>query len=451
MAEPQRPQLTRVLGLPQATVLNMIDMVGIGPFTALPIILLAFPGKFSLIPWLIGALASLFDAFIWSELGAAWPEAGGSYIFLQKLYKGKLGKILAFLYAFQTSLHLPLVMTSAALGFLNYLRYLHPLTYIQGKYTMLGLVAIIMVLLYRNIVNVGKIGMVFSLIVVTMLLWTIVTGALNFDSAILEKNSIMPVALGNVWSSAFWFLIGTSTSKTVYAYLGYYNVCHLGGEIKNPQRNIPISIILSVILITLLYVAMQFTVAGAVPAEKIGDENVPLVAILFENFYGKNIAMLATVLLLLVCISSLFALLLGYTRIIYAAARDGMHFRFLAHLHPTKNFPDYALLLFSSIAMIFCLVFDKPSDVFRFIVVTRIFIQFIPQAIGVYLLRIHNRIHELPFRIPIFPLPIVISVVLWLFLFFTTGYKFALGGGVVIGVGVLCYYFLIGRGTDKLL
>jgi amino acid transporter len=441
-------ELVRTLNLPQATVLNMIDMVGIGPFITLPVILIAFPGRFSLIPWIIGAVVSLADGFVWGELGAAWPEAGGSYVFLQKLYKGRTGRMLSFLYVVQTSLHLPLVMTSAAIGFVNYAGYIFPLGFWQGKLVMVLLVAIVVFLLYRRIGDVSRISIVFSVVVVGMLLWTIVTGATAYDSRLFHANSALPARLTDFSTMAFWFVIGNYTSKTIYAYLGYYNACNLGSEIKNPEKNIPRSILISIVGIAIFYILMQWMVAGAVSQAKITSENAPVISILFQQVYGKKVADVATIILLVVAASSLFALLLGYSRIIYAAARDRMHFRVFAHLHPTKHFPDYTLLIFGVLSVLFCLVFSRPSVVFGFIVVTRIFIQFIPQAVGVILLRVKKRTAELKFRMPLYPFIPVFSILIWTFVFVTSGYAYFTSGIAIIVAG-LVLYFLFFRGRDR--
>jgi fructoselysine transporter len=438
--------LKRELSLTHATVLNMIDMVGIGPFVALPIILIAFPGKFSLIPWLIGAALALGDGLVWSELGAAWPKAGGSYIFLQKLFRGKPGKVMSFLYVVQTTLHTPLVITSACIGFVNYLRYFEDLSFIQGKMVMIGIVLMIVFFLYRKVIDVGKIGIALSIIVVTLLLWTIITGAIAFDTNIYLANSATPNKLGSIWSIGFWYLAGNASTKAIYSYLGYYNVCHIGSEIKNPVKNIPRSIMLSVVGIAILYISMQFVISGAVEQKVITSENVPLISMLFQKVYGTQVANIATIMLLVVAFSSLFALLLGYSRIIWAAANEGMHFKVFAHLHPTKNFPDYALLIFGGIAIIFCMIFNKASDVFKFIVVTRIFIQFIPQSIGVILMRINKRQAELPYKMALFPFLIIISILIWLYVFISSGIQYSLFGLGVIGLGLGLYWALFNSG-----
>ncbi len=436
----QKAGLARSLNLPQATVLNMIDMVGIGPFITLPIIMVAFPGKFSLLPWLVGAIVALSDGFVWGELGAAWPHAGGSYIFLQKLYKGRFGHVLAFLYILQTTIHLPLVITSAAIGIVDYAGFIVHLGFWQGKLIMVGIVMIVVFLLYRKVVDASKIGIVFSVIVVGLLLWTIITGVVGFNSELFNENLRTSTALSNIQGMAFWFAIGHYTSKTIYAYLGYYNVCNLGSEIKDPTRNIPKSIIISIVGIAILYLLMQGAVAGSISPSLIVNENAPVISILFEQVYGKGMAEAATVVLLVVACSSLFALMLGYTRIIYAAAKDKMHFKIFAHLHPTRKFPDYALLIFGGLAIVFCLIFRRPSVVFGFIVVTRIFIQFIPQAIGVIGLRIKKRTNELKFKMPWYPVIPVFSILIWTFVFITSGYVYFTSGIIIILIGLLLYY-----------
>lgn len=445
----EKKGLVRALGLGQATMLNMIDMVGIGPFVALPIILSTFAGQFSLVPWLIGALVSLADGVIWAEMGAAWPEAGGSFIFLQKLYRGRLGRMFAFLYSMQTSIHLPLVITSASLGLVNYLKYVVVLDFWQTKAVMIGIVIIVVALLYRKISSVGKIGTVMSVIMVLMLVGTIITGGIAYDSNLMAANTASHYGFSGWQNTAFWILIGQFTSKTVYAYLGYYNTCNIGGEIKNPTKNIPRSILLSIVFIAILYIAMQWVVAGAIPASLIKTGNEPLLSILFEKVYGKEIAYFVTAILVIVACSSLFALMLGYSRIIYASAKEGLHFKPLAHLHPTKHFPDYVLLVFGGIAIVFCLLFSEPSVVFSFIVITRIFIQFIPQAVGVILMRVQKRKAELPFRMPLYPLPAIVSIIAWLFLFFSANkqsIRYILIG-LVVAVGI--YFLFFDKKTKK--
>src|ERR1700712_5270061 len=142
------PKLQRGLGLFQSSVLNMIDMVGIGPFVTLPIVMGLMGGMF-LYAWIAGAILSLIDAMIWSELGAAYPLAGGSYNFLKEAYgKNGAGRMMSFLYVWQTVIQAPLVAASAAIGFSSYFVYLVPLEDWQKKCISAAVILFITFLLY---------------------------------------------------------------------------------------------------------------------------------------------------------------------------------------------------------------------------------------------------------------------------------------------------------------
>ena len=126
--------LKRKLGLGHASAINMIDMVGIGPFITLPMVIGMMNGPYFLYAWIAGAFLSIVDAMVWSELGAAFPRAGGSYNFLKEAYgKNKAGKMMSFLFVWQTMIQAPLVIASAAIGFAKYFSYLVPLSNITEK------------------------------------------------------------------------------------------------------------------------------------------------------------------------------------------------------------------------------------------------------------------------------------------------------------------------------
>jgi len=168
------PQLDRGLGVAQATALNMIDMVGIGPFVVVPLVIEAMPGPQCLLAWVAGALVALVDGCVWAELGAAMPEAGGSYVFLREAYgPGRWGRMMSFLFIWQTMFQAPLVMASAAIGFSQYASYLVPLGWWEQKAVSGAVVIAVVVLLYRRIEQIGKISMVLWAGVVATLGWLI--------------------------------------------------------------------------------------------------------------------------------------------------------------------------------------------------------------------------------------------------------------------------------------
>ena len=438
MAQAQQPHLERSLTLMQATAINMIDMVGIGPFVTLPVIVGLMQGPASIFAWLLGALLAYMDGMVWAELGAQYPDAGGSYVFLQKLWgdvSPKLGRLAAFLFIWQTTIQAPLVIASGAIGFAKYFSYLVPLSDLAKKGVSGALVIFLIALLYRNIKSVGKISVVLWGITIGTFVWLIGSGiphsdfhrALNVDLSFFSGKNLLFAALGQ------------ATLKATYSYLGYYNVCHLGGEIKNPAKNIPKSILLSITGIAIAYLLMQTVVLGVLPWQTVAGSDF-VVSIFFEKIYGSHlVGVFATVLILIIALASLFSAILGYSRIPYAAARNGDFFKIFGKLHPTQHFPHVSLLLIGAIAFVFSLLF-RLSDVITAILMMRILVQFVGQAVGLIMVRFKYRDRQLPFKMPLFPIPAIISIGIWMFIFFSSDIKFIWGSLLIIGSGVGVYY-----------
>ncbi len=431
--------LQRRLGLFQATVLNMIDMVGIGPFVTLPIVIGLIGSQF-LYAWIAGAFLSVIDAMIWSELGAAYPLAGGSYNFLREAYgKNGPGRMMAFLYIWQTMIQAPLVAASAAIGFSQYLVYLVPLNLVQQKIISGGVIIFITFLLYRKIDSIGKIGVLLWTGVLLTMGWIILAGIQHGNFLHPAEEAVSNFDWGNIVS----FVFGQACVKTIYSYLGYYNVCHLGGEIKKPGINIPRSMFISVAGIAVLYLAMNMSVTSVISWQEIQHwqitgSNTFVVSTFFERLYGPGAANFATIMILWVALASLFAVMLGYSRVPYAAAADGAFFKIFARLHPTKNFPYVSLLVLASLAFVFSLLF-KMKHVIDAILAMRILLQFIGQAIGVMLLRRRNGIVGLPYKMPFYPLPVLLAIGMWLFIFYATGITIIISFLMVFGSGVFVY------------
>jgi fructoselysine transporter len=254
--------LERGLGLKEAVALNMIEIVGIGPFVVTSLVIKAMGGPQALIAWTAGAALATLDAFVWSELGAAMPRAGGTYVFLREAYgPGRWGRLMSFLFVWQTFVQAPLSIASASIGFARYAGYLHPLSALEAKAVSGGLVLFLIVLLYRRITTIGKISVLLWAGVVGTLLWLIWGGASHFNARMAFDFPPGAFSLSWVWFAG----LGAAMVNTVYSYWGYYNICHLGGEIRNPERNIPRGIFLSILGIAVLYLAMQISILGVVP------------------------------------------------------------------------------------------------------------------------------------------------------------------------------------------
>jgi len=392
-------------------------------------------GPFFLYAWLAGAFLSIVDAMIWSELGAAFPKAGGSYNFLKEAYgKNSAGKMMSFLFVWQTMIQAPLVIASAAIGFAKYFSYLVPLTFITEKIVSGCVVVLIIILLYRKIEAIGKISVfLWSGVIVTMF-WVIGGGIAhgNFLAPIKNINTGVNV------DYAFITAIGFASVKSVYSYLGYYNVCHLGSEIKNPSKNIPRSMFISIAGIAVLYLLMNISVVSVIPWQHAKNSEF-LVSEFMQVLAGSTAAKVVTCLILWVAFASVFSATLGYSRIPYAAAADGEFFEIFAKVHPTKNFPYVSVLFLGGVAFIFSMLF-RLGDVISAILAMRIMIQFVGQAVGLLMLRTKKNEVVFPYKMPLFPLPIIIAIALWLFILISTGSKLMAGGLVIIFLGGIVYF-----------
>jgi len=269
----------------------------------------------------------------------------------------------------------------------------------------------------------------------------ILTGASHFDPA---RAFDMPDGGGNF---SLGFLLGTTGLGAaarigIYDYLGYYDVCYIGAEVKEPGRVIPRSILISIVLVALIYFGINLSIIGVVPWREFvpaaGNPKADFVVSLFmERIYGSQVASFFTMMILWTAFGSCFALLLGYSRIPYAAAQDGCFFKIFARLHPEKGFPHLALLLIGMIA-IACSFLDL-STVIDALLTTRILVQFIGQIFAVTLLRRRNPEMKRPYRIWLYPLPSLIALAGWIFLFATTEWKLKLFGLGTLAGGVILF------------
>lgn len=427
-------KLERGLGLSEAVALNMNAMVGIGPFIVIPLVIQAMGGPQSLLAWALGALLSMLDALVWSELSAAMPRAGGTYVYLREAYgPGRLGRLMSFLFVWQTLIQAPLVIASGAIGFAQYFTYLVPAGRYEQKAISAALVIALTILLYRRITTVGLISKLLLAGVVATLLWMIWGGVTHFSAAM--AFDFPPGA----WSFSLPFLIGllTASQSTIYSYWGYYHITNLGGELRQPEKNLPRSMLLAVPAVALLYFGLQTSVLGVIPWREAANSQY-IVSTFIERLYGPRAATVATIMILWIAFSSLFSALVSYSRVPFAAAQDGNFFRVFSRVHPTKHFPHISLLFLGGLALLFSVLF-RLSTVISAILAMRLLVQFIGQAVGVMILRRRWPPERLPFKMWFYPWPAVITIVGWTALFISTGWKFALGGVLVISLGVAVY------------
>jgi amino acid transporter len=434
------PRLERRLGLLQATALNMVNMIGIGPFITIPILMekINGGGPQAMLGWLIAILVTVPDSMIWSELGAAFPGSGGSYVYLREGFgRETWGRLMAFLFIWQFILSGPLEIASGYIGFGQYLAFLWPgMTPIQGKVVVAALGVLTVVLLYRRIDSIGTLTVALWVITLVTVAGVIFAGATHFSSKV--AFDFPPGAFGFSWGALMG--LGAASRVGIYDYLGYYNVCYLGEEVKDPGRVIPRSVLLSLFGVALIYLAINFSIIGIVPWRDFvpaQDPPAPVASLLMSKIYGRPVALGFTLLVLLTAFGSVFALLLGYSRIPYAAAREGYFFRVFERLHPKDNFPHLSLLLLGAVS-IGC-AFIPLDVVIDALLTTRILVQFVGQVGAVMLLRRREPSLERPYRIWLYPFPALLALVGWLFVFVTNDRKPLLIGGGTLLLGVVCF------------
>jgi amino acid transporter len=432
------PPLQRQFGLLSATALNMTNMIGIGPFITIPALISALNGPQAMLGWVIALAIAIADGMIWSELGAALPGSGGSYVFLREAFgRETFGRLMAFLFIWQFILSGPLEIASGYIGLSQYLHYLRPgMSPLTSKVLIIATGLGTIALLYRRITGIEKITMalwVGTLLTIGAVIWT---GAGHFNAKI--AFDFPPKAFQ--FSLGFFLGLGTASRVAVYDYLGYYDICYVGDEVRNPGRVMPRSIIISVITVALIYFGVNLSIMGIVPWREFvpaTDPPAPVASLMMEKIYGPNVAVVFTIMVLWTALGSVFALLLGYSRIPYAAAREGYFFKVFARVHPTKHFPHVSLVVMGIIS-IGC-GFLPLMDLIDSLLATRILVQFIGQIFAVILLRRHSPDLPRPYRIWFYPLPLLIALAGWLFVFATTDWHTILYSLAALALGVISF------------
>jgi len=442
--EVTNPQLERRFVLLPATALNMTNMIGVGPFITIPLLMSALGGPQAMLGWIVALVIVICDGMVWSELGAAMPGSGGSFHYLREAFgRAGVGRLMAFLFVWQFVLSGPLEIASGYIGFAQYA------TYIWRGLTRPGVIALVTVV---GIINVALLyRRIHSIVKITISLWTgtlitvlavIITGAMHFDSRIAFD---FPPGAFN-FSLGFFLGLGAASRIGIYDYLGYYDVCYIGDEVRDPGRVIPRSIMISTAAVAVIYIGVNLSIIGVVPWREFvpaasHPESSFVTSIFMQKIYGKGVATIFTLLVLWTAFGSVFALLLGYSRIPFAAAESGYFFRAFARLHPTKDFPYVSLLVLCAISII--AGFFSLGTVIDALIVTRILVQFMGQVVGLILLRRRAPDMPRPYRMWLYPIPALVAMIGWIFVFATTEFRV-----IAFGVGVLalgCVAFLIWR------
>jgi APA family basic amino acid/polyamine antiporter len=438
-----KEDLVRGIDLREGVSLNVIEMIGVGPFITIPLIVHAAGGPQAMLGWIFGGLLALCDGMVWAELGAALPRAGGSYEYLKEIYGPRgAGRWLSFLYVCQLVFSAPLSAASGCVGIAQYAGFVFPslqpaiaahkflvtlplvgelsvaVALTRGTFVAMIAVVLAIGLGYRGIARAGRISAWLLGGVLAAIAWVIVTGVSHFSAA---RAFDFPAGAFTP-NHTFFLGLGSAMLIATYDYWGYYNICFLGGEVRDPGKTIPRSILLAIVIVGAIYVVMNISILGVVPWRELdqaagSESRFYVVATMMQRVYGTLAGQIAAWLIVWTAFASVFSVLLGAARVPYAAALDGNFFSAFGRLNPRGKFPSVALLWLGAVTCALCVF--RLADLVAALVVVRLLMQFILQAVGVMVFRERRPEVERPFRMWLYPIPAVLAICGFVFVLFS--------------------------------
>ncbi|GAA4498943.1 APC family permease [Actinoallomurus oryzae] len=417
MASPTAPSFERRLGLFQATTVNMTQMCGVGPFVTIPLMISTMEGPQAMFGWVVGAVIAIVDGLVWAELGAAMPGAGGTYLYLREAFQYRTGRLMPFLFVWSAVLFIPLIMSTGVIGLVQYAGYLWPSLVhgdgLSGKGHLVGLgvVVLVVVALYRRIGDIGRLTSFFFVVMLISVLGVIFAAFTHFSPHLaftFPENG----------GSKFFTGLGAGLVLAIYDYLGYNTAAYLGAEVKDPGRVIPRAIVISILGIMGLYFLLQVGVLGVVPWQQ-AQHSSSVASLVLEKAWGKGAAQVFTVGIIVTAFASVFAGLLGGSRVPYNAARDKVFLSWFGRLHPRLNFPTaglFAMGIITALGSLFTL-----TDVISMLTAVFVLIQSVAQIVAVTVLRRRQPALPRPYRMWLYPLPSIIALVGWLYIYKSAG------------------------------
>jgi amino acid transporter len=443
MASPTAPSFERRLGLFQATTVNMTQMCGVGPFVTIPLMISTMEGPQAMFGWVVGAVIAIVDGLVWAELGAAMPGAGGTYLYLREAFQYRTGRLMPFLFVWSAVLFIPLIMSTGVIGLVQYAGYLWPSLVhggglsAKGHLIALGVVVLVVVALYRRIGDIGRLTSFFFVVMLISVLGVIFAAFTHFSPHLaftFPENG----------GSKFFTGLGAGLVLAIYDYLGYNTAAYLGAEVKDPGRVIPRAIVISILGIMGLYFLLQVGVLGVVPWQE-AQHSSSVASLVLEKSWGKGAAQVFTVGIIVTAFASVFAGLLGGSRVPYNAARDKVFLSWFGRLHPRLHFPTaglFAMGIITAVGSLFTL-----TDVINMLTAVFVLIQSVAQIVAVTVLRRRQPSLPRPYKMSLYPLPSIVALVGWLYIYKSAGTKPVLLSIAWLAAGVAA--FLIWASAER--
>ncbi len=433
-------ELKRTLSLTDSVSLMFSSMVGSGVFFTTGFILNKVENPWLVITcWILGGIFAIAGAVTFAYPAVIFPEAGGDYIYLKKAYS----PMVAFMSGW-ASLTVNFSASIAVLGiaFSKYLQFIFPgLKEIGSFKTTLGpipielgptqligasLITFFSVINYFGIKQAVRLQNVFTSIKISGLLILVIAGFSfgNTDYTVLRENSFFPDIFQNV------NLLILGIVPVSFSYLGWNMVTYVAGEIKDPRRIIPLSIVIACFMVMSLYIAINLLFLVSAPvAELKGQGGIGVIAA--KHLFGDGITTVISLFICWIILGSMSAMIIGGSRIYYAMANDGLFFRSLADLHPKYASP-FKALLFQCVYSSILIIFNQLEDLLYFITCAILFLSSLTAFIPFILKKEFKS--ESDYKIPLFPLPPILYITANIILISILAYEQP--GNAIKGIGI---------------
>jgi amino acid transporter len=426
-----RTGFRRSIGLFSATAINMTQMCGIGPFITIPLMVAAMGGPQAVVGWIAGAVLAVADGLVWAELGAAMPGSGGTYVYLREAFQYRTGKLMPFLFIWTVLLATPLTMSTGIIGMVEYLQFFFPhLSWLAVHLISVGATALVVLLLYRRIESIRSITIALWVIMLLSVVGVSAAGLTDFHAHLAFTYP------SDAFGSKFFIGLGAGLIIGIYDYLGYFTTAYMGDELRDPGRTMPGSIIISVIAMMFIYLVLNICVLGVAPWQEIAASK-SIASLVVERSWGHAAASVMTVLIIVTAFASVFAGLLGGSRVPYQAAHEKVFLSIFGRLHAQHGFPHVALVTMGVVTAIG--TFFELSDVINMLLTASIIVQSLAQIAALVVLRKRQPDLERPYRQWLYPVPCVVALFGWIYVYVSASAMSLVLSGAWIVAGLVVF------------
>tara|TARA_Y100001001_G_scaffold48221_1_gene44136 strand:+ start:285 stop:1601 length:1317 start_codon:yes stop_codon:yes gene_type:complete len=430
-----QPKLKRVLSLLDATMINAGGIIGSGIFMV-PATVAMFTGSASLffMVWIAGGIVSLFGALSVAELGAAMPRAGGQYVYLSEAY----GPVWGYLYGWSAVAVINTASIAAVgVAFSEYLRFFFPITDVSIKGIAVATIVLLTIInildvksgaRFQNVFTISKLGAIFGIIILGL----VMEGGSNQNLSPFFSDQSFTELVGP---------LGLAMVSVLWTFDGWIFITYVAGEVKNPGRNIPLSLIFCMLIVVTIYLLLNYVLIYTLGFTGMNGSDL-VVSDAASVFLGNKGAAIVTLIILISLIGANNGFVLTSARINYAMAKDKLFFYQASQIHPRFKSPSNALIIQCVWASL--LTFTGTFNQLITYIIFASWIFYGMSAGAVIILRNKKPDMERPYKTPVYPWIPIIFILFAIFLTINTIIEAprdaAIGAGIILA-GLPMYYY----------